>query len=263
MKGSPFILFADHHRVLSALVAAEIRHRYAGSVLGLAWLALYPVLFLAIYAGAYLAIFKVRIPELSSWGYVLSVFCGLVPYIGFCEALQQGGSSLAAHRNVLKNSFFPAELLPVRAVLCSQVVHGAALIVLVSFVAASGRLCALAWTIPAIFLAQFLLAQGLAWALSVVTAAVRDAQHVIGLFLLFLLFLSPVGFTPEMAPARLQPFLKLNPLYYIISLYRGALLGPAGFHWEDLALLTALALAVFFAGFAFFKKCQEMLADYV
>lgn len=258
----PFRLLVDQRPVLQALVSAEIRHRYAASVLGLAWLTLYPLLFLALYAGVYLAILKVRAPDLSSWGYVLTVFCGLVPYIGFSEAVQHGSSSLSAHRGILRNSLFPAELLPVRAVLCSQVVHAAALAVLLVLCAASGRLSAYAVTVPLVFVAQYLLVQGLAWGLSVVTLAVRDAQYVVGLGLLFLLFLSPVGFTPEMAPDGLRPWLRANPLYYPIALYRGALLDPSGFRWTDLAVLVTMGTGTFFAGFAFFRKSQELVAEH-
>ena len=259
---NPFLIL-KYGRVLASLVQIELRQRYAGSLLGIAWLFLYPLIFLAIYAGVYLAIFKVRIPELSNWGYVLTVFCGLVPYIGFSESLLQGSLSLVSNINLLKNTVFPPILIPVKAVLVAQVAHGVSLVILFCMAWMLGRIHGTVWLIPVVFLFQYLLVQGLVWIISFVAIVIKDIQYVLNLLLFFILFVSPVAFTPEMAPALMQKLLKFNPLYYAIELYRYSFFGAEQFPAIELGLFAALSLIIFFFGHAFFRKNHPTLLEYV
>ncbi|OGW82672.1 MAG: hypothetical protein A3C47_00590 [Omnitrophica bacterium RIFCSPHIGHO2_02_FULL_51_18] len=263
MPTQAFSVLWNYRRALIAIVKNEVRQRYAGSILGIAWLLIYPLLFLSIYAGIYIFIFKIKVPELSNWGYVLTVFCGLVPYIGFSDSLQQGSRALIGNSNLLKNTVFPAELIPVKVVLASQVLHAASLGVLTLFVLASGYSFQRFWIVPCVFILQFLLTQGLVWMLSAATVAIKDIPHVLNLLLLFLLFVSPVAFLPVMAPEKFQPFLWLNPLYYVISLYRTGFSISSHLNFYELLILAAVSLLFFGAGYAFFNKLKTIFLEYV
>lgn len=260
---SPIRMLCRHQAVLVSVVSAELRKKYAGSVLGWAWLAAYPVLFLAIYAGVYLLIFKVRIPEFSSRQYVLVVFSGLVPYLGFCDALQQGSQSLVRHSHLLKNTVFPIELIPVKTVLCSQVTFVVMLAVLFGFIMATGPVDGGLWLVPVLIVLQFLLVQGFVWMLAALTVIIKDVPHVLNLLLLAALFISPIAFMPSMVPAAFRFLLYGNPLYYLISLYRASFFPGIPFFVSDLLILTAMSASFFLAGFVFFRRFQEVLAEYV
>lgn len=252
-----------YRRTLLSVVMNDIRHRYSGSILGLAWLVLYPLIFLAIYSGVYLFIFKIRIPELSNWNYILMVFCGLVPYIGFSETLQQGSQSLTSNQNLLKNTVFPTSLIPAKTVLCAQIVHAAALSVLILLCLLSGHLTQKVFLVPIIFIFQAAMLQGIVWIISVIAVVIKDVQYLINLFLLLLLFVSPIAFTAELVPAALKVLLYLNPLYYVISLYRECLFGNVSFHVGYLGVLGVLSCIIFLTGFWFFRKFEEKLWEYV
>src|SRR5476649_2491550 len=68
-------------RVLYASAKAELKKRYAGSLLGPAWAFLYPLLFLSMYLFVWLVVMKMREPGLGRLDYVLFVFSGLVPFL--------------------------------------------------------------------------------------------------------------------------------------------------------------------------------------
>ena len=93
----------------------EIKTRYAGSVLGLAWLVLYPLLFLGVYSLFIYILVGVR---QGAQGFsaaseqVLLIFCGLIPFFGFAEALSGGVVSVTSNASLLKNTLFPIELAP-------------------------------------------------------------------------------------------------------------------------------------------------------
>src|SRR2546423_3394206 len=104
-------------RLLASITRVELSKRHAGSLLGMAWVFLQPLLLLSVYLFVYMVVFKFRFPGYSRFDYVLYVFCGLVPYLGFMEALTAGGVSIKQNVHLVKNVMLPIELIPVRAVI--------------------------------------------------------------------------------------------------------------------------------------------------
>jgi lipopolysaccharide transport system permease protein len=257
------VLFGFRERLLQS-VRQEIRQRYAGSVLGLAWTVLYPLLLLSLYSVVYVAIFKVRPASLDAYSYVILVFSGLVPLLAFNEALMASLSSLAANRALLMNTVFPAELIPVRAVLAAQVPSLFAMLVTLVGGYASGRTgIAAVVAVPFLWLLLLLFVTGLGWFLSLVTLIVRDVQHVIGLALMVLMILSPFAYTPDMVPAGLRVILYLNPLSYFVLAFQECI---AYGSWPSAAVLlpaVALAAGSFLLGFWFFRSAKFVFFDYV
>ena len=93
-----------------------------------------PLLLLVIYAAVYLFILQVRAPSLSGAEYVVLIFTGLVPFLMSSEALMNGVPSVVSNKAVLSNTVFPIDLVPIKAVLISQVtmVSGMVIVLLAS-----------------------------------------------------------------------------------------------------------------------------------
>src|SRR5208283_1407891 len=132
--------------------------------------------FLGVYAATYLCVFKVRFALFDSNQYVAVIFCGLIPFLGFAEALGLGVGSVTANANLIKNTLFPIELIPVKAVLvsqCSQVVGTGLLLIAVSLL---GKLTWWALLLPLAWAGQVLFSIGLLWILSSLNVYFRDLQ---------------------------------------------------------------------------------------
>src|SRR5262249_47339486 len=108
-------------RVLWTLTIIECRRKYAGSILGLMWYPLYSALLLASYCFVYLVVFRVRYREFGTYEFVVFVFAGLIPYLGFSEAVSTGIGSVKANLALLRNAVFPIEFVPVKHVLAAVV----------------------------------------------------------------------------------------------------------------------------------------------
>jgi len=217
-------LIIRHRRMLVAAAVNDIRMRYAGSILGLFWLLLYPLLLLGTYATVYLFIFKVRLGLLDSNEYVTLIFCGLIPFLGFSEALVMGVNCISSNANVVKNTLFPVELLPVKAVLTSQCTQLAGMLMLLVVLLALGKIGPTAVLVLPVWLCQIGFSIGLAWILGSMNIFIRDLQAVISIGVMLLMMLSPIAYTPDMVPAGFRPLLALNPLSYFIAAYQNCLL---------------------------------------
>ncbi len=252
----------SHSRLLWRVTWNELRARYAGSVLGLGWAVLTPLMVLAIYATVYLFVFRVQVPGLTPAGYVLFIFSGLVPFLMTSEALSGGVASVSANKSVWSNTIFPADLAPVKAVLLGQMPMLVGLPCLVLALALSGGLHWPLLLVPAVWALHVLALIGLTWALSLVNLVLRDLQNLVSLLLMALMVASPIAYTTEMVPAGLKPLLAFNPFaYYVITYQNILVLGrwPAA---ADLAILAGTAVAAFGLGGLFFARAKALLIDY-
>lgn len=245
-------------------VKHDVKQRYAGSVLGMIWALLYPLLMLSLYSVVYVVIFKVRPQSLGSYEYVVLVFSGLVPLLAFNEALVTATGSLVANRSLLLNTIFPAELIPLRAVLAAQV---PSLFALAVTLVAGFSMGMTSWravvVVPVLWVLMLMFVGGLAWVLSLLTLVIRDIQQVLGLILMAVTILSPFAYTPDMVPPKFKLLLYFNPMsYFVLSFQQVVVYGQ----WPSLMTIgpaAVMSFVAFFGAFWFFNRSKFVFFDYV
>ena len=255
------IIYRYRH-LLASITRVELAKRHAGSVLGMAWVVLQPGLLLSVYLFIYMVVFPVKLQNFSEFDFVLYVFCGLVPYLGFMEALTTGALSVKQNIHLVKNVMLPIELIPVRAVLvgmASQFVTIGFVLLLVT----GNR--SLSWHVlwlPAVVLLQMMWLVGLTWILSSITVALPDVTYFVNLFVFMLMFLSPIGYRPEAVPLKFRWVIQFNPIYYLTEIYRDSMINGRFPRPAVLAVYGAMCLGTFALGSAFFERFKGVLADY-
>lgn len=263
VKSNPVALLWKHRHLLWLTTVTDIRSRFAGSVLGLVWLVLYPLLLLGCYGVIYAFVFKIRVTAFNSYEYVALIFCGLIPFLGFSEALGSGVASITNNKNLIKNTLFPIELIPVKAVLASQCTQAAGTVLLLFVLFGIGKLGFWSLLLPVVWLCQIFFSIGLIWILSSLNVYFKDLQNVVPLLILLLMMISPIAYTEEMIPGALKPFLALNPLYYLIRTNQDILLMNRFPQAGALVIFAGLSGFFFFAGYWFFSKMKVGFADNV
>jgi lipopolysaccharide transport system permease protein len=183
--------------------------------------------------------------------------------MAFNEALTAATSSLSANKNLLLNTVFPAELIPLRAALSAHVTSlvGLVLTLVVGF--ALGRT---SWQaillVPVFWILLLMFAMGIGWVFSLFSLVARDIQHGLGIVTMLLFVLSPFAYTPEMVPAALKPLIYLNPLSYFVLTFQQLICFGT---WPDpIACAGAVILGVgsFFVGFSVFQRAKYVFFDY-
>ena len=182
----------------------------------------------------------------DQWHYVLYIFTGLIPFLGFSAALIGGTSSLTANKELLLNTVFPAELVPFRAVLIGMVPTVAGLLI-VSFLAMFlGHLNIMMLGIPLIIMLLIMFVSGLVWVLSLMNMVMRDIQFILTFVTMALLIVSPIAYTESMVPESLKLVIYFNPYPIISWLYtmlscleessKAILIGVTGFGFLSFSL---------------------------
>lgn len=261
----PLQLFWKSRYMLYQTTRNDIVSRYAGSLFGVVWTVVYPLALLAIYTVVYVYIFPKRfdMPLDDSAEYVGMIFCGLVPFLGFSEAISLATCSVAGSSHLLKNTLFPVDFIPVKATLsglCTQVV-GTVLVIGASIW--MGWVSPWTLLVPVIFLAQLAFMLGLGWILGALNVYFRDVQTLVPLVMVMLMVSSPIVYTEDMVPGKLRMFLVVNPIYYIIAPYRDVLVNGIRPRGVVLEVLLAMSTVSFYVGYWFFSRIKKAFADYV
>jgi len=259
---APFAAIVRHHSILLRTTWVDIKASFAGSVLGVVWVIVGPLLMLSVYALTYAVIFKVRIPSLSTSEYVLYVFCGIVPFLAFAQSLSSGTLSLSSNRAVMLNTVFPAEMIPLRSVLVgsASMVTGTLILLFSDFM--WSRPSWLFLLIPIVMVFQIMFSAGVCWLLSLAALLVRDLQQLVYFITMMLMIITPIAYTPDMIPEGMQTLMLFNPLYYFVTCYQYIIIldriPPA-----DTLIIGALVATFFFAlGYSVFHRSKQVFYDF-
>jgi ABC-2 type transport system permease protein len=245
------------HELLVAFVQKDFDTRYAGSVLGVMWTQLYPLLLLVVYSFVFSNVFKNNIPD-----FPLFLFVGIVIYTFFSTSILLATNSVIANSNLVSKVGFPREVVTISVVLLALIDLVASNVVLAAgafYYRVEPASSWLALPLIALLLAVFCVGAGLVLA----TAAVylRDVRFFVEVGCLILMFLSPVFYPEESVPEQFVWIVHLNPLAVAIAGYRHAFLDglwPPPTSW--LLLIVAGAVAVF-CGLEVFDRGQRGFPD--
>src|SRR5882672_8960871 len=189
--------------LIVSLTRRELTARYRGSVLGILWALLTPVVMIAIFTIIFAGIFKARFGNNNSqWDYALYLFCGLLPWNAFQEAIQLSSSTIVAHANLVKRVVFPLEALPVSlslAAVVNQLFGTIVLIVAVIFLRREMHLTII--YLPLILIPQLIATFGAAWLVASLGVFVRDIVQGIALVLMAWMYLTPIIYPESIVPA--------------------------------------------------------------
>jgi lipopolysaccharide transport system permease protein len=254
--------FRRSWRILWTLTVIETQRKYAGSILGSLWYPVYAALLLGSYCFVYLVVFRMRLKEYGEYGYVLFIFAGLIPYLGLAEAITTSTASVRQSLAILKNAVFPIEFVPVKFVAAAVFGLLSSLAIFLLMAAPTKYLGWHIFYLPIAIAILFVYCVMVAWALSAIAVFVPDLLQVINIVLLLLMFISPVGFSLDMVPARVRVLAYANPLTYLIEAFRYALLGVRALPmWTDAIFAAACLVGAAITG-TIFRRLSPIFADY-
>ena len=253
--------------LLGYFIHRQVTRAYRRSYLGLVWAVLGPliwVFFLALIFSNVLD-FKTRVvggdPTLN---FGLYLYCGLLPFLTFSEALNKGLNSIRSNSGLVQKVVFPLEILPFTNAIASMVdkVFGfGALLIMLLFFGRSLHLTLL--YMPVIVVLQLLFILGLTYMMAVLGTFLPDVAEVMRPVIRGMFFVTPILWPPDRLPESLRWITDYNPLAYLVEAYRDLILYgilPGALSTIYFALFS---VALFVVGFALFVRLRPNFADHL
>lgn len=251
--------------LIGYFVQRDLVYTYKGSYLGFFWSFLHPLFMIVLYTFVFSTILQVRFSESgSSLNFGLYVYCGLIPYLAFSQAIQEALSTIRVNATLVQKVVFPIEILPLAAVatnFISQLFGLGGLILVFSLVGQE-----LHWTVlllPLVMVPQILLTLGLSYIASVVGTYIKDIKEIISVLLRALLFAVPIMYPLSIVPEKYRPLIDLNPLTYLVESYRDLILEGQIPETSWSAWFALFSGVIFIVGFIWFERSKLKFADVI
>ena len=252
-------------RLTLSLFRNSLRDRYMGSLLGLGWAVLNPVLLLGMYTFIFGFIYTARLPgSHTDLGYAIWLVSGFVPYLAIAEALSGTAGSVFSSASLIKNVVFKNELLPIAATLGSVVptIVGLSFVLLLMCINGNYPTWHAVLVIPVVLLQlTFMAALGLF--LGATTVFVRDIMQALTTLTMLIVFFTPIFYRIDNLPPLMQKLTLANPFYHMVEAYRSVLglaldakglpLPPHLPGWGGMLYLAILSVVFFTLGLRYFR----------
>lgn len=265
----PISLFAGfwrERRLIGQLIRREVLGRYRGSIMGVAWSFLYPLLMLAVYTFVFSVVFEAKWPGMlegqSKSRFALLLFIGVIAHGLLAEAITKAPALIVGNANYVKKVVFPLETLG-WSLVGSAAFHACVsiLILLGAKWLLEGWVPITAWWLPVILLPLGFYALGAAWLLASLGVFIRDIAQLTGVFATVLMFLAPVFYPIAALPEEYRGWAYANPLTVAIEQSRAALFANTAPDAAALLSYYALGLAFMVFGYWWFQKSRRGFAD--
>jgi len=262
-----YVLPIRHRDIIWQLVRREILSRYRGSILGLAWSLLTPILMLLVYTSVFVGIFRLKWPAGEMGGgieFAIQLFTGLLVFNLFAETVTRAPTLVLEQPNLVKKVVFPLEILPwvsLGAALFQFIVGVMILLVAQSIFRSIPTTLAF---FGVIYLTSFIpLLLGIMYWLSALGIFIRDVSQIISVTVTLMLFLSPVFYPISALSENLQFWMWLNPLTTVIEGLRMTILANQEPNWGPLVVFTLISISTALSGIWFFHSTRKFFADVV
>jgi len=245
--------------LLVLLTARDLKLRYQGTILGFLWTMAKPLLLGLV---LYFALNRVLGIKVGDAPYHLFLLSALFAWGWFQASLQFSTSSFSNNAPLLKKVYFPRFVLPLSTV-TNQLFHFCLSIpILMLLLIASGRYPGPEWLlgIPLLIAIQLLLLAGAVLVVASFNVFLRDLEHLVEVFLNLWFYMTPILYSLDRVPEKVQPVMLINPMTSLIEAWRDLFLDnklPSAGIWPAL-VFTAVALV---AGIIVFKTLEERFED--
>ena len=261
---APFTAAWRHRALLVPLVRRAIAQRYRGSVLGVLWSFVTPLLMVLVYTFVFRVIFAVRwsVEGETPAEFGLVLFAGMIVFWLMAEALARAPALVVGHPSYVKKVVFPLEILPWVVLGEALFQAGMSLVVLLGVGMALGTVPGPTALLVPLVLAPFAaLLLGVMWALASLGVFFRDVGHAVGVIITLAMFLTPLFYPLEAVPEGFRAVIYANPLTVIVEEMRAVLIWHRPPDWAGLGLYALVGWAVAWAGYSWFVKTRRAFAD--
>jgi lipopolysaccharide transport system permease protein len=242
------------------LMWRDVKVRYKQTALGVVWVALQPLLTMAIFT----VIFG-RLAHVPSDGqpYPIFVYAGLLPWNFFANAVTTSSNSLVGNATLITKVYFPRLVIPGAAVgagLVDLAIAGAILLVMCCYYHVSAGI-GLLMLVPLCSLLT-IFAAGVGLWMSALNVKYRDVRYALPFLMQIWMYVTPVIYPVSFIPQKWRWAVMLNPLSGIIEGFRAAIFNQP-FNWLGLAAAAIITLSFFIYAAYDFRRMERRFADII
>ena len=260
-----FVTAYERRWLVKYLVQRQLTSGYGRYYLGHIWAFLGPLLMVVLLTAVFSEVLGIKFREVtgdSTLNFGLFLYCGLIPFLAFSQALTQGVTVMRRNSDLVTKVVFPLELLPLSQVTASLLQNsfgfGALFFILVVF---EQRLHLTIFLLPLIMVPQLVFTLGLSYLIAVFGTYVPDIRETLRVFVRAMFFMTPILWPAGRVPEDYKFLVDYNPLSFLVEAYRQLILEGRLPFGEQAIYFCLVAVVLFVAGLALFNRVKHNFGD--
>lgn len=260
--------FKHYWFLMTQLISRDFKVKYKRSVLGVLWSLLYPILMLTVMTIVFSNMFKFKVDGVN---YIVYLMTGIIMWNYFSEASNNAMTTVVMNFSLINKVYIPKYIFPIAKCLFVGINFLLTLIPWFGIIILSNfglgqfpcQINIYYLILPYIFLCMFIFTVGIGLFLSCVSVFLRDVFYIYGIVLTIWNYMTPVFYSIEMLPTKLQFLFKFNPMYQFLTAAREIVLYgrcPSAFTIIIIGIISFVTLGI---GAIVFKKNQDKFIYYV
>ncbi len=240
-------------QLIRLLVNRELTLRYKRSVIGVGWTLLNPMLTSFVLWVVFSFVFAAKLPGQQQFAPYL--MAGILLTTFFNQGVLASAESIAHNGGVLTKIYVPPQIFPLVAAVSGLINFFIGLVPLALVCFVSGQ--SLSWKLPLVAIVGFclaLLVSGIGLALSILFIRFDDTRNIVNVFLMILIYVTPVFYPLSILGPKLQTVIQLNPLTSYLDIFRWAFSNNAIISWVDWLFMFSTSILSIVIGTQMFKK---------
>src|SRR5574344_223737 len=205
--------FKHYWFLMTQLISRDFKVKYKRSVLGVVWSLLYPILMMAVMAVVFSQMFKFKVEGVN---YLVYLMTGIIMFNYFQEASNNAMTSVVDNFPLINKVYIPKYIFPVAKCLFVGINFVLTLIpwlgiIALSYVGLGEYVCHFNiyyLILPYIFLCFIIFTIGIGLFLSCVSVFLRDIFYIYGIVITLWNYLTPVFYSIQILPAKLQSLMQ-------------------------------------------------------
>jgi ABC-type polysaccharide/polyol phosphate export permease len=249
-----FLALMRYRDLVVLFISRSLKTRYKRSALGVVWTMLNPLLTMIVLSLVFSQLFRANTPY-----YPVYILSGLTAWLFFSAATNQAMGDIIFNGGLLNRIYVPKAVFAVSAVGAGLVNLGIALVILLAIALISG--VGFSWSLLVLpFSILLLVGFALGVGLMLETGAVffADIVPVYEVFLMVWMYATPIIYPMDIIPVQWQWLFRLNPMYYLVNLFRQPIYDGVVPSWDVWAIsLGITVLALGFGWYLFTSRSHE------
>ena len=250
-----------YRRFIWKQAVTDLRHRYAGTGMGIAWNVIHPLGIIAIYSIVFSSIMHVTLPnQHGKMAYTIYLCSGLFPWLAFSDCIMRGCNAFVVNSSYLKRLSIPEVVFVAQTAASSALSLGInfALLLIISLcLGVSPQRTWVFLPIPLVML--MFLGFSIGFLLGILNVFFRDISEWMTIILQIGMWTIPIVYLEAILPGILKRLLPWHPVAPSLLAVRDLFLTgtmPANSLWLGMTVWPVLIFAV--AAFAFRKLGDEL-----
>lgn len=246
----------------------SLKSEYANHYLGVFWNVIQPLLQIAVYYivfGIGLRTGGDRI--VSGVPFILYLISGLFPWLFIAQGINKSSVAILQNKGLLSKMKFPSSVF-LSATITNNILNIICTSSIIFMISLINEL--VPWWHYLFFLYFLLCSIVLIFSISLLSSIsvvlIRDTKNLIQNIIRMLFFMTPIFWSIEDANNVLRKLINLNPISYLISIYRFSFVNNAistQITWHDHLYFWILTLNILILGSIVHSKFKRNIMDYI